>query len=160
MIHVDPWMAGTAFLLFVPQLVFVPLMQGAMNRRVRERVQVIRQLSISVVEAPQHDDTRARTDDQRIQRVFDLNMGFFRLKFSMNFLMNLSTQLQIIGTLLVGGWAVYVGQIEIGGVVAFISGIGRITDPWGDLVNYFREANIAQVRYVLLRDAVHLQART
>ena len=73
--------------------------------------------------------------------------------------MNLSTQLQIIGALLVGGWAVYGGQLEIGGVVAFISGIGRITDPWGDLVNYFREANIAQVRYVLLRDAVNLQAR-
>src|SRR5216683_898086 len=29
MIHVDFWMAGTAFALFVPQLVFVPLMQGS-----------------------------------------------------------------------------------------------------------------------------------
>jgi hypothetical protein len=31
MVHVDFWMAGTAFALFVPQLVFVPLMQGAVN---------------------------------------------------------------------------------------------------------------------------------
>jgi hypothetical protein len=50
--------------------------------------------------------------------VFELNMGIFRLKFSMNFLMNLSTQLQIIGVLLVGGWAVYAERLEIGGVVA------------------------------------------
>src|SRR3984957_5180032 len=28
MIHVDFWMAATALLLFIPQLVFVPLMQG------------------------------------------------------------------------------------------------------------------------------------
>ena len=77
-------------------------------------------------------------------------MGIFRFKFSMNFLMNLSTQLQIIGALLVGGLAVYVDRLEIGGVVAFISGIGRITDPWGDLVNYFRDLTNAQVKYRLI----------
>jgi ABC-type multidrug transport system fused ATPase/permease subunit len=159
MIHVDFWMAATAFLLFVPQLVFVPLMQGAMNRRTRARVQIIRRLSVSVVEGASSDDARDRSDDERIQHVFELNMGIFRLKFSMNFLMNLSTQLQIIGALLVGGWAVYIDRLEIGGVVAFISGIGRITDPWGDLVNYFRDVNISQVRYALVRDAINQQAQ-
>src|SRR5437667_10451416 len=102
-------MAATAFLLFVPQLVFVPLMQGAMNRRTRVRVQIIRQLSISIVEGVTAGDARDRADGERIQQVFELNMGIYRLKFSMNFLMNLSTQLQIIGALLVGGWAVYTG---------------------------------------------------
>jgi hypothetical protein len=43
--------------------------------------------------------------------------------------------------------------------VAFISGIGRITDPWGDLVNYFREVNLTQVKYALVRDAIHQQAQ-
>ena len=159
MIHVDFWMAATAFLLFVPQLVFVPLMQGAMNRRTRARVQIIRRLSVSVVEGASSDDARDRSDEERIQHVFELNMGIFRLKLSMNFLMNLSTQLQIIGALLVGGWAVYIDRLEIGGVVAFISGIGRITDPWGDLVNYFRDVNISQVRYALVRDAINQQAQ-
>jgi ABC-type multidrug transport system fused ATPase/permease subunit len=158
MVHVDLWMAGTAFALFVPQLVFVPLMQGAMNRRTRARVQILRQLSVSVVESAAGDDAqRDRTDDEHIQQVFELNMGIYRFKFSMNFLMNLSTQLQIIGALLVGGWAVYEQRLEIGGVVAFISGIGRITDPWGDLVNYFREVNLTQVKYALVRDAIHQQ---
>jgi ABC-type multidrug transport system fused ATPase/permease subunit len=75
MVHVDLWMAATAFLLFVPQLVFVPLMQGAMNRRTRERVQIIRQLSISVVEGSRGDAARDRADDEHIQYVFELNMG-------------------------------------------------------------------------------------
>src|SRR5438552_16779676 len=66
MIHVDFWMAGTAFALFVPQLVFVPLMQGAMNRRTRSRVQILRQLSVSVVESAAGDDPRRdRSDDAR-----------------------------------------------------------------------------------------------
>ena len=159
MIHVDFWMAATAFVLFVPQLIFVPLMQGAINRRTRGRVQILRQLSISVVESAAGDDLRRdRSDDERIEQVFELNMGIYRFKFSMNFLMNLSTQLQIIGALLVGGWAVYEQRLEVGGVVAFISGIGRITDPWGDLVNYFRDVNITQVKYALVRDAIHQQA--
>jgi ABC-type bacteriocin/lantibiotic exporter with double-glycine peptidase domain len=159
MIHVDLWMGGTALALFVPQLVFVPLMQGAMNRRTGARVQIIRQLSVSVVEATSGDEARDQTDDGRIGRVFELNMGIFRLKFTMNFLMNLSTQLQIIAALLVGGWLVYRDRLEIGGVVAFISGVGRFTDPWGDLVNYFRDVNITQVKFRLVSDAVNQQAR-
>lgn len=159
MIHVDFWMAATAFVFFVPQLVFVPLMQGAMNRRTGARIQIIRRLSISVVAGNSRDAAQDRADDERIQRVFELNMGIFRLKFSMNFLMNLSTQLQVIGALLVGGLAVYAERLEIGGVVAFISGIGRITDPWGDLVNYFREVNITQVKYGLVRDAINQQGQ-
>ena len=39
--------------------------------------------------------------------------------------------------------------------VAFISGIGRLNDPWGDLVNYFRDINLAQVKYRLLAHAVN-----
>jgi ABC-type multidrug transport system fused ATPase/permease subunit len=158
MVHVDFWMALAAFLLFLPQLVFVPVIQGAMNRRTRARVQIIRQLSVRVVEGQDHDPARDPSDDEHIERVFELNMGFFKFKFAMNFLMNLSTQLQIISALLVGGWAVYQDRLEIGGVVAFISGIGKITDPWGDLVNYFRDANLSQVRYALVRDALSQQA--
>jgi ABC-type multidrug transport system fused ATPase/permease subunit len=138
MIHVDLRMAAAvAILFFIPQLIFVPMMQHSMNRRTRVRVRVIRRLSVSVIEGA-GDPTRSQADDERIEQVFRLNMGIFKLKFSMNFLMNLSTQLQIIGALAVGSW--------VGGVVAFISGIGRITDPWGDLVNYFRDANINQVK--------------
>ena len=65
----------------------------------------------------------------------------------------------VLGALLVGGWSVYTEQLEIGGVVAFISGISRITDPWGDLVNYFRDVNITQVKFRLLSEAVNQQAR-
>jgi ABC-type multidrug transport system fused ATPase/permease subunit len=160
MIHVDLSMGGAALALFVPQLVFVPLMQGAMNRRTGTRVQIIRQLSVSVVEAISGNDAREQTDDERIDRVFELNMGIFRFKFTMNFLMNLSTQFQIIAALLIGGWLVYTDQLEIGGVVAFISGVGRFTDPWGDLVNYFRDANIAQVKFRLMSDAVNQQGQS
>ena len=159
MVHVDWRMGLSALALFVPQLIFVPLMQGAMNRRTKKRVKIIRRLSISVVDRPPQNEIEAddQRDDERIDRVFQLNVGILKLKFSMNFLMNLSTQLQIIAALLVGGWMVHEGDLEVGGIVAFISGIGKLADPWGDLVNWFRDVNLNLVKYRLMRDAVDHQ---
>jgi ABC-type multidrug transport system fused ATPase/permease subunit len=149
LIHIDWWMALAAIALFIPQLVFVPLLQSAVNRRTGRRIQVLRRLGIAMIDRA--DDAE---DERRIQQAFELDMGIFKLKFTMNFLMNLFTHLQRVAGLLVGGWWVYTDRLEIGGVVAFLAGIGRITDPWGDLVNYFRDLNVTQVKYRLLADAV------
>ncbi len=155
MTHLDPWMALTAFGLFLPQLIFVPLMQRAIIRRTGRRVQVLRGLSVSIVTPEYNEAQRGHADDARIDRVFDLDMGIFRFKFTMNFLMNLCNHLQVVAALLLGGWYVYTDQLEIGGVVAFISGVGRLNDPWGDLVNYFRDVSVTMVKYRLVADAVN-----
>lgn len=147
--HVDPWMALAALALFIPQLIFVPLLQSAVNRRTGKRIQVLRKLGVAMIDRKDGDE-----DERRIDQAFTLDMGIFKLKFTMNFLMNLLSHLQRVAGLLVGGWWVYTQRLEIGGVVAFISGIGRINDPWGDLVNYFRDINVTQVKYRLLVDAI------
>jgi ABC-type multidrug transport system fused ATPase/permease subunit len=149
LIHIDPWMALAAIGLFIPQLIFVPLLQSAVNRRTGARIQVLRQLGIAMI-----DRADGAEDERRIEQAFALDMGIFKIKFTMNFLMNLCNHLQRVSALLIEGWWVYTNHLEIGGVVAFISGIGRINDPWGDLVNYFRDLNVAQVKYRLLADAV------
>ena len=56
---------------------------------------------------------------------------------------------------LIGGWMVHTDQLEVGGVVAFISAVGRLNDPWGDLVNYFRDLSITQVKFGLVADRVN-----
>jgi ABC-type bacteriocin/lantibiotic exporter with double-glycine peptidase domain len=50
---------------------------------------------------------------------------------------------------------VHSDQLEVGGVVAFISAVGRLNDPWGDLVNYFRDLSITQVKFGLVADRVN-----
>ena len=153
LIHLDVWMALIAVLIFVPQLIFVPMMQKAIIERTAARVQVLRGLSISIVGAPKREG-RERVDEAPIQRVFELDMGIFKLKFTMNFLMNFCNHLQRIAALLLGGWYVLQGQLEVGGVVAFISGVEKLNDPWGDLVNYFRDFSVAHVKYRLVSTAV------
>src|SRR6516164_3717350 len=156
LIHLDPWMALGAFVLFIPQFLFVPLMQAAVNRRAGARIRILRQLGIGVID---QSDAHLRADERGIERAFALDMGIFRLKFTMNFLMNLCSHLQIVSALLIGGWWVHTDRLEVGGVVAFISGISRLNDPWGDLVNYFRDLTVTQVKYRLLANAVNELAR-
>jgi len=54
----------------------------------------------------------------------------------------------------VGGYYAVKGEIDVGTVVAFVSGLARVNDPWGDLVNWFREMTAARVRYRLMADAM------
>jgi len=92
-LHLDRWMAASAFALFVPQLFFVPLMQHAINRRAGARVWVLRQLGISTADTADTTAEHDRSDSRRVDRVLRLNMGIYKLKFSMNFLMGRSRQL-------------------------------------------------------------------
>lgn len=155
MVHIDVIMALIAAGLFLLQMVFVPLMQGAINRRSMSGISLLRVLSANLSNPSDAGGRRLREDTKRIDQVFTLNMGIIVLKFSMNFLMNFCTQLQVIAALLFGSWLVLTDQLVVGGVVAFISGVTRLTDPWGDLVNYFRELSLTTVKYRLLANTAN-----
>src|SRR6516162_2246419 len=150
MVHIDPWMTLIAAAIFVPQFAFVPLMQSAINRRTKSGISILRTLSASLADPKRAMEDSLEKDESRIDKLFRLSMGVFKLKYAMNFLMNYGTHLQVIAALLYGGYLVLKFDLEIGGVVAFISGVSRLTDPWGDLVNYFRDLSLAHVKYHLL----------
>jgi len=156
MIFIQPLMALVAFLVFCPQVLFIPLLQRAINRRTKLRIETLRALSIAIVdEAAERATRNEETYRHRVRDVYQLNMQIFRRKFSMNFLMNLLHHLGIIGILSVSGWLLLHGETEVGTVVAFISGLNRMNDPWGDLVNYFRDVTNAGVKFGLITQALH-----
>jgi ABC-type multidrug transport system fused ATPase/permease subunit len=151
MIFMQPWMALVAFLLFCPQVLFIPFLQEAINRRTKRRIETLRALSVDIVnETSDRAGVREKIYRRRVADVYRLNMQIVRRKFGMNFLMNLLHHLGIIGILSVGGWLLLHGETEVGTVVAFISGLNRMNDPWGDLVNYFRDLTNAGVKYQLI----------
>ncbi len=92
--------------------------------------------------------------EEHVQRVFALNMGIYKLKFGMNLGMNMMYALSVAVALGVGGWFAVSGRIEVGTVVAVVSGLGKLNDPWGDLVNWGRELSVDAVKYRLFADAV------
>jgi ABC-type multidrug transport system fused ATPase/permease subunit len=131
--------------------VFVPLLQGAINRRARDRILVKRDVSSAIADG--RSETPLPPLKRLIQRIFALNMGIYRLKFAMNLLMNLMHHLSVAVALCVGGWLVLHGRIEVGTVVAVAAGLGKLNDPWGDLVNWAREFSVVSVKYRLFAQA-------
>jgi len=152
--YLDPWMALISLAVLSPQIVFVPLIQRAISQRAEARIRTLREVSGGVVGAAGGDAALAAAQESHIDRVFRINMGIFKLKFTMNFLMNLMHHLGVATVLGVGGWYAVQGRLEVGTVVAFISGLGKVNDPWGDIVNWYRELVVVRVRYRLVAEAV------
>ena len=161
MIYTQPWMALVAFFLFCPQFLFIPFLQEAINRRTKRRIETMRALSVDIVdEAADRAGVRThQTFRRRVAKVYRLNMQIFRRKYGMNFLMNLLHQLGVVGILAVGSWLVLHGKTEVGTIVAFISGLSRMNDPWGDLVDFFRNLTNTGLKYRMISAEFDKQAK-
>ncbi|MGO4440350.1 ABC transporter ATP-binding protein [Rhizobium sp. RAF56] len=152
LLYLQPVMAIAVAVVFLPQMLFVPAMQSAINRRVEERIKTMRHISETVVEDGMTFDTE-KPQDERMFDVFGDNMRIYVLKFSMNFLMNILVQIGYAGIFALGGYYVVTGRLEVGTIVAFVSGLTKINAPWGDLVDWYRDLRVTQVKYRLIRSA-------
>ncbi|HEX6138035.1 MAG TPA: ABC transporter transmembrane domain-containing protein [Casimicrobiaceae bacterium] len=147
MFFMQPLLALVCLAIFSPQFVFVPLMQAAINRRVQARIVVLREASVGVLRAGTSEAERALRQRERFAEIFELNLGVVKLRFSMKFLMNLTHNFGRVIVLGVGGWYVIRGQTDVGTVVAFVSGLGNVRDPWGDLVNWYQDMLLTRAKY-------------
>jgi ABC-type bacteriocin/lantibiotic exporter with double-glycine peptidase domain len=152
MSYLHPWMALIALGALATQILFVPLMQNAINRRATERILTLRAVSTALNRGLRGVDTSSR-QLERADHVFDLNMGIYKIKYFMNFLMSGSVHMSMAGVLALGGYFVSIGEIDAGSVVACAAGLSKISDPWGDFVDWFRDLRVTQARYELIRAA-------
>jgi ABC-type bacteriocin/lantibiotic exporter with double-glycine peptidase domain len=154
MLYLDPGLTLLVLAFFLPQLVFVPLFQMAINRRAQSRILTKRGLSGEIVKAAGGSSRTWEWAAAPIGRVFTLNMGIYKLKYTMNLLMNVMHHSAVAVALGVGGWLALEGRVEVGTVVAIVGGIAKLNDPWGDLVNWARELSVVEVKYRLFVDAL------
>ena len=87
---------------------------------------MLRRISIGIIAEPDSGTESENAQAERIQDVFALNMGVFKLKFSVNFVMNLVHHLGIASILALGGYYVVKGETQIGTIVAFLSGLAQM----------------------------------
>lgn len=72
----------------------------------------------------------------------------------LTFLGNFLDALGPLGVLFVGGIVVLYGRADIPTLLVFISGFQRVVDPWDQLINFYRTAANAGVKYRLIVDTV------
>jgi ABC-type bacteriocin/lantibiotic exporter with double-glycine peptidase domain len=149
MFYMQPALALMCLVIFSPQFVFVPVMQAAINRRVQSRINVLRQASVGVLVsgAGELEVARVLKQEMRFAEIFSLNLGVVKLRYSMHFLMNLTHNFAKVIVLGVGGWYVITGETEVGTVVAFVSGLNNVHDPWGGLVSWYEDMMVTRARY-------------
>lgn len=146
----QPFMALVSFAIFAPQFIFVPTIQRSINERVKKRIKALRSASAEIVESESDASLALIHQDARFAQIFKFDMGVFELKFSLNFLMNLTHHLGVAAVLGLGGWYVVHGQTQVGTVVAFVSGLSTIKDPWGDLVSWYQNLMVTNAKYKLI----------
>lgn len=154
----QPWLGLVALAVVAPQAAIVVAIQDRINRRVRERVQSLRDVSdrISATDfARVEDEVRADFHD-----IFEIRRRIFVLKLSSKFALAAISALGKVGILFLGGWLVLQGRSDVGTVVASLTGLTRIEGPWRDLVTFFRTASTVRVKYDMLLPAITQRGET
>jgi ABC-type bacteriocin/lantibiotic exporter with double-glycine peptidase domain len=157
MLWIEPRIAVATLILYSPQLFLVPRIQAAINRRVQRRIVLVREMGEHVVQEAARAATpamRARQYEERIHKIYRQQVRIAYLSYSLTLLNNLLEHSGTISVLMIGGWLVIHGQTDVGTIVAFVSGFERISDPWRELVSFYRRASAARVKYQLVRDVV------
>ena len=154
MLYTEPLLGLVVLGIAVPQVVIVPLVQRRINVQVRERARTLRHAGDLIVEDMRDARRTGGSLQSEIGKSFatihGVRLHVFRLKFGLKFLVSALQSLGVFALLFAGGIMVLNGRTEIGIVVAFISGLDRVLDPWRELIAFLRSTSTAKVQFDLI----------
>ncbi len=156
MFWVEPLVAAIALALYSPQFLIVPLSQVRLNKLSRAKALKVRELGGFIVDNA--EDALIGREPPEIylgltDRILDLRKRFVLTKNVVKSLNNFLIALGPFGVIAYGGWLVIHGEIQIGVILAFVSGLERVGGPIRDLTGSYRQIADARMRYRMLLDA-------
>jgi ABC-type multidrug transport system fused ATPase/permease subunit len=154
LLWVQPTIAVFGILLYLPQLVVVPVGQGAINRWTARHVRLVRQIGDLIALPFTTASGGASTYRQLVEENLSARVMIYRIKFFLTFFGNFLDAIGPLIVLAVGGWLVMRGGIEVGTLVVFISGFQKLADPWDQLTGFYRMLSNARVKYRLIADTL------
>lgn len=158
LIWVEPAIAVLAIMVYAPQVILVPRIQRSINRLSRAKTSLVRKLGRDVVATADTADSgraeRLSRIDLLINQIFGTRILIYRRKYFLTFLGNFLDSLGPLIVLVAGGYLVIRGQTDVSTLFVFISGFQRLSDPWDQLVNFFRTISNTRVTYGLVSEAL------
>ena len=149
----QPWLGVLALAVVLPQAAIVLAIQGRINRRVKDRVQALRDAS-DLITTSDPSNATDQTVKTRFEEIYRTRRRIVGLKLTSKLALGVIRAFGMVGILFVGGWLVLAERSDVGTVVASLSGLARIDGPWRDLVAFFRAASTVRVKYAMLLPAV------
>jgi len=153
MLYTEPLLGLVVLFIAVPQVVIVPLIQRRINVQTRERARTLRHAGDLVVDDIRHGESDSSLKGEigkAFATIYSVRRSVFKLKFGLKFLVSGLQSLGVFTLLFAGGIMVLNGRTEIGIVVAFISGLDRVVDPWRELIAFVRSTSAARVQFDLI----------
>jgi hypothetical protein len=134
-----------------------PLVQRRINVQVRERVRTLRHAGDLIVDDLQGGGSASSPQGEigkTFETIYGVRLRVFKLKFGLKFLVSGLQSMGVFVLLFAGGIMVLNGKTEIGIVVAFISGLDRVVDPWRELIAFVRSTSAAKVQFDLVESTL------
>lgn len=154
MLYTEPRLGLVVLFIAVPQVVIVPLIQRRINAQVRERVRTLRHAGDLVVDnirgGGEADSSLKSQAGKAFETIYGVRRRVFKLKFGLKLLVSSMQSVGVFALLFAGGIMVLNGKTEIGIVVAFITGLDRVLDPWRELIAFVRSTSAAKVQFDLI----------
>lgn len=151
------WTLGLLAIAFYPlQMVVIPRLQARINKLIKKRVRTVRRLgeqiedSVSGIRDIQSlglMPLRSHQFEGVLQRVYQLRLRIFRLKYLIKFLNNFLAKLTPFFFYLFGGYAVLSGELTLGALIAVLAAYQDLDGPWKELLKYYQVKEDIRVRY-------------
>ncbi|MGC1498228.1 MAG: ABC transporter ATP-binding protein [Sulfitobacter sp.] len=156
MFYIEPLVASIALALYSPQFIIVPIFQARLNRLAGEKAITVRSLGNYIVDNAEPDllnkpPPQGFTD--LTDRILRLRTRFLMTKNIMKTLNNLLIAMGPFGVISYGGYLVIQGEVEVGVILAFVSGLERLGGPIRELIGSYGAITDARMRYRILLDS-------
>jgi ABC-type multidrug transport system fused ATPase/permease subunit len=158
MLYTEPRLGVVVLFIAVPQLFLVPVIQRRLNVHVRERSHTLVRAGELMVDPAlrrqSSNDSLGREIRKAFETIYRARLYVFRLKFGLKCLNSGLQSIAVFVLLFAGGIMVINGKTEIGIVVAFISGLDRVLEPWREMIAFVRSTSAARVQFDLIESTL------
>ncbi len=156
MFWVEPLNTTVALALYSPQFLILPLSQIRLNSLTRAKALKVRELSGFIVGNAESALLGREPPEIYLSltdQILVLRKRFVLTKNMVRALNNFLIALGPFGVIAYGGWLVIQGDTEIGVILAFVTGLERLSGPIRELIGSYRQIADARIRYRMLMDA-------
>lgn len=152
MLGTEPVLAVVGIAALVLEAVITPVMQHWINLLTYRRIRALRIAGHGLIAASREGARRSLIQSLRqVRRTYLLRLRMNLLKASLKTIRNLIENLAEVAVLAIGAAMVMRGETELGVVVAFLSGLRRVREPWSELLSFYRRLADARIKYRLIR---------
>ena len=149
----SPGLAALGLGVLLLQAAVVSIIQRRINGLTRWRINALRRANAVIADHGTGGQSLRHEALAGFRRVYHIVVRLFILKGGVKAFLKFSDTATTAAILCMGGALVIAGETTLGVIVAFLTGLGRIREPWHGLLDYYRMLSDTRIKFALVRVA-------